>query len=197
MCLRPTPIVVPRPLPAPPVRPVPPVRPLPPQPIFGPKPPAPFPLPPIAGPRPPAARPDPPVEPRPVGPNPDDYPAGYPSKKPWRCPETQSDCSKNELAHLTAEVNRLCNKPDGEAEYPAPSKIWSLWWSCDAIEDLTHKWERCAEARRNRENRCFRGGDKGHRLQIAQAEYQVSYGYYLLRYWNCPGYGAPEPPLLA
>ncbi len=171
---RPSPILVPQP-PVPPPIPFPTPRPLP--------------EPPIAGPRP--------REPKPVGPNPDHYPPGNPSTKPWKCPETNSDCSEKVLAGLTAEVNRLCNRPDQPPKYPAPSKIYSFWWSCKALEDLTNKWALCADARRNRENKCFRGGDKGHRIEIAHAEFQVSYGYYLLRYWNCFEYRDPGPPLIA
>jgi RHS repeat-associated protein len=71
------------------------------------------PSPPILGPKPPAlpiqVTPNPqPVEPEPVGPNPDHYPPGYSTTKPWKCPETKSDCKKDVLDHLNARVNTRC-----------------------------------------------------------------------------------------
>jgi len=167
-CLRPTPIVA---------RPTSPLKP-----ILVPRPPVPMPMPVDQ------ARPS---EPRPVGPNPNDYRPGYPSKKPWKCPETRSDCTENQLAHLTSQVERKC--PDhGFITLPAPRKIWFVAWrySCEQMEDLKDKWQECAEARREREYTCFRGGDRGHQVQLAQAQYHVQYAYYLLRLWGCPGYEA-------
>ena len=137
-----------------------------------------------------------PNEPRPVGPNPDHYPPGYPSNKPWKCQKTESDCSEDELANLTSKVNKAC--PDhGFVSFPSPSTIWFPMWrnSCGDMEKLKDRWDECAKARRVREHKCFRGGNKGHQLALANAEFQVSYAYYLLRSWPCPGYGPPADAL--
>jgi len=173
---------------------------------------------PIAPPKPVAPRPHLPVPPvgssdpspgwreaRPRAPKPSDLPADRPFKKPWRCPgrdgRPDSDCPAETLDRLSGRVNAFCNKPGQPAKYRGCSKIWPLFWNCDGIEDLKNKWDECCKARRERELKCFRGGNHGHRWQIVQCEYQVTYCYYLLRLRKCPGYGAPVggmfPPLIA
>jgi RHS repeat-associated protein len=126
-------------------------------------------------------------EPRPVGPNPKDFPPDKPFKKPWKCPQTKSDCTVGQLASLTKQVVNSC-PGKGVVDIDPCTKIFSSIWTCDSIENLKDKWDKCCDARRKREFRCFRGGDRGHKIQIAQCEYQVSYCYYLLRYWKCSGY---------
>lgn len=130
-------------------------------------------------------------EPTPVGPQPGHFPPDKPQTKPWKCPETESDCSKKLLSTLNGRVRAKC-PGKGVVNFDACSKIWSSTWSCDAIKDLMNKWEACCNARRKRETLCFRGGNRGHRIQLANCDYQVSYCYYLLRYWECPGFG-PNP----
>jgi hypothetical protein len=54
----------------------------------------------------------------------------------------------------------------------------------EALKDL---WERCGKARRDLVTKCFKGGDGNHQYQIAIADYHVSYAWYLMRKWGCPG----------
>jgi hypothetical protein len=136
-----------------------------------------------------------PNEPEPTAPDPSDCPGYGTQSKPWKYPSASrngSDCSPRSLRQWDDIIKRLCNDQRTGTSYPGCSTINSVFWSCSDIENLKKKWERCANTKRARENLCFRGGDPGHQLFVAQADYQVSYCYYLLRYWECPGY-KPKP----
>jgi Novel toxin 16 len=76
------------------------------------------------------------------------------------------------------------------------TSIYSSTWTCEAIENLGDKWKKCANVRKARENKCFRGGDPTHKFEINKAEYQYAYSRYLLKYLQCPGYWTPPPPSL-
>ena len=81
------------------------------------------------------------MEPRPKGPYPGDYgKPGYPSTKPWKHPETQSDCDAAQLGTLNGLVNANC-PGHGYTDFPAASSLWQLWtWSCSDLEDLKNQW---------------------------------------------------------
>jgi RHS repeat-associated protein len=135
-----------------------------------------------------------PTEPAPTSPR--DYPSVGPQRKPWLYPNggkngTGSDCDEATLRAFDKRIKSACNDVATGTTYPGCSNINSLFWSCDDMEKLKDKWKACANARRERENKCFRGGDRTHQEAIANADYQVSYCYYLLRYWECPGYYFP------
>ena len=136
-------------------------------------------------------------EPEPVGPNPADFPADQPFSKPWRCPAEQrrdipdSACSRKTYLRLRNAVKDSC-PGKGAVKFEACSTIYSTLWTCDEIKDLLSKWRKCCDARRDMMIKCFRGGDRDHKIQLALCEHQTAYCVYLLRYWECPGHG-PRP----
>ncbi len=143
-------------------------------------------------------------EPCPKGPNPDHY-ADSDSRvdtKPWKYPNPNyvegskhdegSDCSEQTLRHYTSVVAAQKTRANKET---CSKLTWPLFmYSCNDIQRLRDNWDAYAEARRNRENRCFRGGNKGHQLATANAEFQVSFCEYLLRKKGCFGYTPPSEP---
>jgi Novel toxin 16 len=100
-----------------------------------------------------------------------------------------NDCTKSEYARLRQQVKKKC-PGHGVVEFPYISaiKLAALWYNCKEMEALKDKWEACTKARRERDYRCFRGGDRDHQIARATAELQVSFGYYYLRKWGCEGY---------
>jgi RHS repeat-associated protein len=163
----------------------------------------------VPGPRPPFQTPVPipppviiprvTVEPRPVGPNPQYFPADIPVARPWRYPgdgtRPDSDCNPDQLNRYNAEVNRNCHGIPNPPYTPLPtcSSLAAAFWFCSTLEEARRRNSECAYWRRRRENICFRGGDRGHRVQLALIEYQLAYCYYRLRARGCPGYGPPPP----
>ncbi len=163
-----------------PIPPIPPVVSVPPVPVMI-KPPPPWPK---------------PGEPEPTAPSRSDCPGYGTQSKPWEYPSAGrngSDCSDASLRTWDRNIKRLCNDQRTGTSYPGCSSIPSTFWSCDEIKDLKRKWERCANTRRAREQLCFRGGDATHAHEVALADYQVSYCYFLQRYWECPGFKSQPP----
>ncbi|NBT25804.1 MAG: hypothetical protein EBT09_04480, partial [Actinobacteria bacterium] len=188
---QPAPIFLPRPIPKP-VFPRIYTPPLEPAPIVPPGPPAlplppPIPLPPCVD----SARPQA-YEPKPNCPKIGTYRPTL-GNKPWKHPENRSDCSQDQLKNLDSKVDDLCPKgtPNGDS-YPGTTSIadtiynMMVGYGCRGVKELIEKWRACAEARRTRESTCFRGGsDPKHMHEIAKAEHQVAYGYWLMRRWGC------------
>jgi RHS repeat-associated protein len=128
-------------------------------------------------------------EPAPVGPNPRDFPYSDPAPHPnWRCSETDSDCPRDLLNRLSRLVDANCKEP--------PPRVCNsvhawMWFSCADYAEVARENELCARARRRREFTCFRGGDRGHRMQISQFDFHASYCYWMMRRMRCPGFDGP------
>ena len=161
-----------------------------------------FPLPPFGG---PGITPSPaPKEPCPKGPNPNDYPQDTPFKLPWKNPNTvrrdgkpcPSDCTQKQLNELTDNVDKNCKA--GKIPNCDKITIGIFAYSCKDLLDIEELWRKCAEARKDREFHCFRGGDRGHRIQIAQAENEAAVCWWRFRKEGCPLELIPgkQPPIV-
>jgi hypothetical protein len=77
-------------------------------------------------------------------------------------PGPPGDCGPDEFGGLNLRMEQSC-KGFKKGELSCKST--------DSLQDLEDKLDRvgeCADARKRRENICFRGGDRGHRVQIGQ-----------------------------
>ena len=93
------------------------------------------------------------------------------------CMKPPGDCRFAQYEGLNAAVTRHCktSPPLGCAEQD----------TCSTLRSKLRDVNRCIEARRNRDNRCFAGGDAGHREQIAQRQRQAGRCGTLLTKGNC------------
>jgi RHS repeat-associated protein len=100
---------------------------------------------PISGPRGP--------KPMPI-PNPVSDPPGQGMRPP-------GDCGEKQYELLTNTVQRYCKAGTLTSCQSGPFP-----WNCQSYDDMAKRFDKCLEARRHRENACFRGGDLNHLDQI-------------------------------
>jgi RHS repeat-associated protein len=185
-CLRPSPIFAP-PRPISPPRPVPlPPRPAPPRPVpLPPDPVPPIPVPPGRDIPAPAPRPIP--SPTPPGPGDPPHPGDTMNTPP-------GDCHWNEYNALRRAVMIACRKLPGATPIPVCTGN-TLFTSCDALRDAARQHTKCADARKALDDKCFRGGNAGHRYQRAMERWHASICWYKYDWWGCGCKPLPQPPI--
>jgi hypothetical protein len=92
-----------------------------------------------------------------------DRPKPPPDTKPADM-KAPGDCEDDEYQKLKSAVDTECGAKD-KAEACDEEKD-----SCVVLADKATKFQRCAAAREERENKCFRGGDDGHKTEIANTK---------------------------
>jgi hypothetical protein len=60
-----------------------------------------------------------------------------------------------------------------------------MFWSCKEILDTRNKWRKCIDARQERENTCFKGGDARHKYRIALDNYEMLWCEYRYALYGC------------
>ena len=113
-------------------------------------------------------------EPAPQQPEPMD-PSG--PEPPGECMDPPGDCTEGEHRRLQRRVNQECRNPPPGA---CTSRL-AIFWQCDTLRDRANHWERCAAARLDLNQTCFRGGDRGHIHAQQMAQWHASYCFWRVR----------------